>query len=202
MRKPLFTLLLLLVTQITFSQIENSYLESNLFKENIKENLYYIEQKPDNLFPEIKKLELKDIKNNTEGKFNLNSDNKKYFITNELAQKKSVFEKNEIKEDQSLKENLSSKLKTEFINKVIRKKIAREIQEYIFINEALTYGDRNIELYKNYTDLQNTLIKSIKINSKTELQIGKDIYPYLNKILKTELDKTLQNSLNLFALNF
>ena len=201
MRKPLFTLLLL-VTQITFSQIENSYLESNLFKENIKENLYYIEQKPDNLFPEIKKLELKDIKNNTEGKFNLNSDNKKYFITNELAQKKSVFEKNEIKEDQNLKENLSSKLKTKFINKVIRKKIAREIQEYIFINEALTYGDRNIELYKNYTDLQNTLIKSIKINSKTELQIGKDIYPYLNKILKTELDKTLQNSLNLFALNF
>ena len=46
------------------------------------------------------------------------------------------------------------------------------------------------------------LILSKKITSKIELQIGKDIYPYLNKIQKTELDKTMQNSLNLFAINF
>ena len=87
-------------------------------------------------------------------------------------------------------------------NKIIQKKIAEEILKYMIMNEALTYGDRYLNEYKDFTDLENKLILSKKITSKIELQIGKDIYPYLNKIQKTELDKTMQNSLNLFAINF
>lgn len=65
----------------------------------------------------------------------------------------------------------------------------------MLINEALSYGHRNLEFYKSYTDIENKLIISTPINSEIRVQLGKDIYPYLNKILKTELDETLQNSL-------
>ena len=85
---------------------------------------------------------------------------------------------------------------------MIKKKIAEEIKNYINMNEALTYGDRSLNSYKNLLELENKLIITQKITSEIEVQIGKDIYTYLKKMLKSEIDKTLQNSLNLFAINF
>ena len=123
---------------------------------------------------------------------NVNTQREAEFLVN-----KKAFKGVQLKTD-----NMNTSLKTEFVNKIIQKKIAEEILKYIIMNEALTYGDRYLNEYKDFTDLENKLILSKKITSKIELQIGKDIYPYLNKIQKTELDKTMQNSLNLFAINF
>lgn len=201
MRKTLY-ILLILAYQVSFSQVEKAEtLNEKLFENTLSERSFTVSEVPVNLFPEIITLELKDIKNNSEGKFSLNNNNKKYFVIKQ--NETSIFEKttNSIKKTE-LTNNLSANVKKEFVDTVIRKKIAEEIEKYMQINEALTYGDRNIKFYKEYIISENKLIVNKVLTPEIELQIGKDIYPYLNKILKTELDKTLQNSLNLFVINF
>lgn len=149
-------------------------------------------------FPEIVKLEVKDTKNNSEGKFTINKKTKAFFNKSIANYSNVDMNKKEVLNNS----NLTTNINKEFVNKIIRKKIAEEIKNYMSLNEALTYGDRNIDLYRNYEDLENKLIKNYSVNSEIEVQIGKDIRPFVNKILKTELDKTLQNSLNLFVINF
>ncbi|NVJ89090.1 MAG: hypothetical protein HWD82_06585 [Flavobacteriaceae bacterium] len=76
------------------------------------------------------------------------------------------------------------------------------MNKLIYTNDALNYGDRHLALIKNYQNLENKLIIHKKISSEVELQIGKIILPFIKKINKTELDKALQNSLNVLAVNF
>lgn len=199
--KNLLSISFLLIFNFSFSQVDKkteSFLEIPLFENNIEESHFVVKKQALDFFSAIIKLEVKETKSNSEGKFTLNSKSKIFFnktiedYTNSMIDKKNV-EKSS---------NLTTKINKEFVDKIIRKKIAEEIQNYLSINEALTYGDRNIDLYINYDELENKLVKSYPISSDVDIQIGKDIYPYLNKILKTELDKTLQNSLNLLAINF
>ena len=193
---------IILTAQISFSQkeIKNINLNKALIF-NINDKLNNGLSK--NIFLEIKNPKIKDFKNNSEGKFSFN-ESKKELFKNEKEENDTEFlvNKKAFKGVQLKTDNMNTSLKTEFVNKIIQKKIAEEILKYIIMNEALTYGDRYLNEYKDFTDLENKLILSKKITSKIELQIGKDIYPYLNKIQKTELDKTMQNSLNLFAINF
>jgi len=193
---------IILTAQISFSQKEIKDINLNkvlIFNVNEKLNNGFTK----NIFSEIKNPTIKDFKNNSEGKFSFNASNKELFKNDkeenntEFLASKKAFKGVQLKTD-----NMNTSLKTEFVNKIIQKKIAEEILKYMIMNEALTYGDRYLNEYKDFTDLENKLILSKKITSKIELQIGKDIYPYLNKIQKTELDKTMQNSLNLFAINF
>ena len=193
---------IILTAQISFSQKEIKDINLNkalIF--NLNEKLNNGLSK--NIFLEIKNPKIKDFKNNSEGKFSFN-ESKKELFKNEKEENDTEFlvNKKAFKGVQLKTDNMNTSLKTEFVNKIIQKKIAEEILKYIIMNEALTYGDRYLNEYKDFTDLENKLILSKKITSKIELQIGKDIYPYLNKIQKTELDKTMQNSLNLFAINF
>lgn len=193
---------IILTAQISFSQKEIKNINLNkavIFNVNDKLNNGLSK----NIFSEIKNPKIKDFKNNSEGKFSFN-ESKKELFKNEKEENDTEFlvNKKAFKGVQLKTDNMNTSLKTEFVNKIIQKKIAEEILKYIIMNEALTYGDRYLNEYKDFTDLENKLILSKKITSKIELQIGKDIYPYLNKIQKTELDKTMQNSLNLFAINF
>ena len=195
----------LLVFQMSFSQIKDSGTKNSLIKFfDAKETVEYfkVNKEPKNHFPEIIKLEIKDIENNTEGKFGLNESNQKYFSATNTESVNTIFNaKNNITETE-VSSNLETNTKQKLIKAIIKKKIAVEIRDFILQNEALTYGDRNLEEYKNLVNLENKLIQTVSVSNDVELQLGKDIYPYLNKILKTELDKTLQNSLNLFAINF
>ena len=189
MRNSIY-LLFALSFNIAFSQIEkndHTFLNKIDFKNKISESDFLIKNEPKNLFPEIVNLKIKDIKNNSEGKFSLNDSNKKHFIADEKKNTNTT---------------ITLSVKKEFIEKIIQKKIAKEIQEYMMLHEALTFSDKNIDVYHSYVELENKLIVSHSIYKDIEIQIGKDIYPYLNKMLKTELDKTLQNSLNLLAINF
>ena len=71
-----------------------------------------------------------------------------------------------------------------------------------FQNSLDFNGDKNINFYKNYNTDVNKLIFAYQLQDKTEFVIGTDIHNFMNMILKTEINKTLQNSLNLFAINF
>ena len=204
MRKSIY-ILFALTCNIAFSQIEKSddLFLSTLNFENKEEVLDFLTKKDAKKFSsEIVNLNIKNIKNNSEGKFNLNHSNKKYFVADKTTTSVTIFNQNQKVQEVKLDQNISSSVKKEFINEIILKKLAKEIEEYMHLKDALTYGDRNIDLYRSYLELENKLIVSYAMYKNIELQIGKDIYPYLNKTTKTELDKTLQNSLNLLAVNF
>lgn len=194
MRKIICIIICLLYCKLAFSQIKhnenNTFSTKSLHNINFTENISNVNNHLENLFSEIIKIEIKDIQKNSEGKFG------------EETKVKKIFNTRENKRKENLNSSLLLKAKEEFIFEVIDKKLDEEIEKYIQNHEALTYGDRNLEFYKNYDELKNKLIIRKKIFKQIELQIGKDIYPYLTKILKTELDKTLQNSLNLMAVNF
>lgn len=85
-----------------------------------------------------------------------------------------------------------------FINKLITDKI---IQDDL-INEAFTYRDRNIESYRNYPELVDLFNVKYTITEDLEVQTGDNIYDFINKPFKSELDRTLFNSLNLLAISF
>lgn len=205
MKNLLFTMFLL-AFQTSFTQVENKDINSiktSSFEAGDKENIFSRNITLKNMFSEIKKFELIDFKNNSEGKFSFN-DTKKELFQNDLEQDKTSFltSKKPIQPRKLNTNNLDTTINTAFVDKVIQKKIAEEIQKYMAMNESLTYGDRYLDAYKDFTNLENKLILSYKVNAVIEVQVGKDIYPFLKKNLKTELDKTLQNSLNLFAINF
>lgn len=201
MRK-IIHIIFLLSFQFVFSQIKNIE-NKTLYKKSLH-NIILFEYKHDvnnhleNIFSEVIELDVKDIQKNSEGKFGVDSSRKNLFKTKENTTQVLIFYKSKNPQNS----NLILEAKEKFITKVIAKKLDEEIEKYILNNEALTYGDRNIAFYKNYTELKNKLLVRKTISESIQIQIGKDIYPYLNKILKTELDKTIQNSLNVLAINF
>jgi hypothetical protein len=202
MKKYIFTALVLIVN-LSFAQEEkkNEFsFQSNLFDTNIEENHFSIKEANDNkistLFPEIFSLKLKDFTNNSEGKFSISKDNKELFVQSYTNSDNKNLNQNYI----SNKSYVSLDMDDKFVNKIIVKKM---VNENVVLDESQSYGDRNLELYRsNFPSTRNELITEFRINSNFELQIGKSLYPYLNKNLKTELDRTLQNSINLLALNF
>jgi len=102
--------------------------------------------------------------------------------------------------------NLSStsvKNKKDFIDTVILKILKNKNIDISDFQNSLDFnGDKNINFYKNYNTDVNKLIFAYQLQDKTEFVIGTDIHNFMNMILKTEINKTLQNSLNLFAINF
>ena len=199
MKKLIYTFILLLFYQIQIAQekIKVSFLDTSLFTaENskeltVKENFNTISSTEINIPSPLL------LKVNSEGKFLLDNSSKAFFVEivkkSEVVNNKSIDNKNVA---------LSVDTKQEFINKLLLEKLQVELNKLILIDDSFSYGDRNIDLYRNYSQLENKLIITKTINSEIEIQIGNSVYPFLNKILKTEIDKTLQNSLNLLAINF
>ena len=144
-----------------------------------------------NFMSDVIFLTSKEVKLNSDGKFLINQKTKEHFEN--VSSKKTVTNKNV---------HLSADNMQEFIENIILQKLESALEKLAFNNESLTYGDRNIEVYRNYQNLRDKLIASQKIANNIEIQTGNNLYPYINKIQKTELDKTLQNSLNLLAINF
>ncbi|UAM98596.1 hypothetical protein K8354_01835 [Polaribacter litorisediminis] len=156
-------------------------------------------------FQEVVPIEFEKRINVNEGKFSLKEINDK-----SLTSLLSDLDKNAktkfliIEEVASSKESSASKksiiivANQKFINKLISSKI---IQDEL-IAEAITYGDKNLEYSSNYPELVDILNVKHTISEDLELQIGNNIYSFINNPFKTVLDKTLSNSLNLLAFNF
>ena len=197
MKKLIYILFISLFyqTQIAQERINISFFDASVFKTEESKKI-----SESTNFNSISSSEIKIetplmVKVNSEGKFLLNDSSKAFFgeIENKSESKKGLNDKNIA---------LVVDAKQEFINKVILERLQEELNKLIVLDESFTYGDRNIDLYRDYSQLENKLIITKYLNSEIEIQIGNSVYPYLNKLLKTEIDKTLQNSLNLLAINF
>ena len=197
MKKLIYILFISLFyqTQIAQERINISFFDASVFKAEESKKT-----SESTNFNSISSSEIKIetplmVKVNSEGKFLLNDSSKAFFgeIEKKSEAKKGLNDKNIA---------LVVDAKQEFINKVILERLQEELNKLIVLDESFTYGDRNIDLYRDYSQLENKLIITKYLNSEIEIQIGNSVYPYLNKLLKTEIDKTLQNSLNLLAINF
>ena len=201
--KNIFILAAILLTNTLFSQNNNEFstpVNQVNFETDIKENYYLNESdKFLNLFTDVNFLE-SNLKINTERKFLMKSLEKENILSSNLKNESIIITKNKRSAEDA--NSLIADAKSTFVNIIIEDKLKEELLKSLNANEALNYGDKNIDLYVEYEEMRNKLIKSYEINDSVEFQIGKSVYPYLNKILKTEIDKTLRNSLNLFVVNF
>lgn len=187
-------LILVIVIQISFAQEKvNVNLINDTFLSKLNEPTL---NTPSFIESEISSFLDKKVTLTPEGKFLLNKDTELFF-GNILK----ISENPVVALDRENK-NLETDTKKVFINKIVLEKLEKDMAKLLAENENLTYGDRYMVLLKNLESLQNKLIVTEKISEGMEIQLGKSLYPYLNKINKTELDKTLQNSLNLMAINF
>ena len=90
-----------------------------------------------------------------------------------------------------------------FVDKIVLKILQDENIRIADFQSSLDFnGDKNIGYYKNYVGDVNRLIIAHHLKENISVQIGNDIYSYVNKMFKTEIDRTLLSSLNLFAINF
>lgn len=199
--KNILTSIIIIISIHTFSQSELKKGFNDVFQTvKVEENHFFVQD----IFQKLNLQLFEEIK--------ISEDLKKYPI----AEKKFLFkektntifsetiQKNIVEENtMSSKESFFIEMNEDFIENVIVKLFIEEdkIQEIVF-NDAKNYGDRNVEIYKNLSDLENKLLIVYKINDSKSIQIGNSIFPYLNKLQKTDVEKTLNTSLNLLAVNF
>jgi hypothetical protein len=196
--KNILLITCVLIVNLSFSQKDINALSEKIFYSNIEEN-HYIPTTYD-FFALEKQKELQALKtikviNNSEGKFPLYSDeDQRLFDFEEMVPQKSILDLNSIT---SIKNN------NDFLDQVILKILnEKKINIVDFQNSQDFNGDKNYHFYNNYATDVNKLIIAYQLKGETEFQIGMDINNSIKKILKTEIDKTLQNSINLFAINF
>jgi len=143
--------------------------------------------------------------NNSEGKFALYESYQKelldaYFLSSknnrEIVRKEA--KKNTKKRSSIIIDNYS-----EFINKIIAKAYKNEFQNYKIILEQIDEVNNKTDYLDNQIQIkQDKLNKKIAVDDNINIEIGQNIYKYINKIYKSELDKTLNNSINLLVVNW
>ena len=175
--KNILLITCVLIVNLSFSQKDINALSEKIFYSNIEEN-HYIPTTYDFSILE-KQKELQALKT-------INFE--------EMVPQKSILNLNSI---------TSIKNSNDFLDQVILKILNdKKINIVDFQNSPDFNGDKNYHFYNNYATNVNKLIIAYQLKGETEFQIGMDINNSINKILKTEIDKTLQNSINLFAINF
>ncbi|PQB06281.1 hypothetical protein BST83_03115 [Polaribacter filamentus] len=195
--KNILLITCVLIFNLSFSQKDVNALSEKIFYSNIEEN-HYIPTYDFFALEKQKELQaLKTIKviNNSEGKFPLYShEDQSLFDFEGMVPQKSILNLNSIT---SIKNN------NDFLDQVILKILNdKKINIVDFQNSSDFNGDKNYHFYNNYATDVNKLIIAYQLKGETDFQIGMEINNFINKILKTEIDKTLQNSINLFAINF
>jgi hypothetical protein len=198
MKNTLFITCVLIVN-LTFSQRDTDSFLKKTFQTNIEESHYeantfnvFSQEKLEKIYP------MKSIKplNNSEGKFALYSTNDKILFDIERS-----YTNESIITQVSTK--TTSRSNDAFVDSVILKIIQDRNMDIADFNKIDDFnGDKNINFYKNYPSDNNKLIGTFQLKGKTQLQIGNDINSYMHKISKSEIDKTLLNSLNLLVINF
>jgi hypothetical protein len=190
---------------LSFAQ-ENSTSLLTIFNDENKSSLLTA-NKDANLsrFQEIVLVDFENKKTINEAKFSLNDFNDKSLnsLLIELD-KKNITEFFIIEKvlsdvsNASTKKNFIITTNKKFIDDLITAKIVQEG----LLNEVINYGDRDLETFRNYSAPKDILNVTYKITSSTQLQIGNSVIPFIKKPFKSEIDKTLLNSLNLLAFNF
>jgi predicted PilT family ATPase len=196
--KNIILIICLLIVNLSFSQKDSKPFLKKVFYNHVEEK-----QQQTNAFnffglQGLEKLKLlKSIKptNNSEGKFPFYNNNKQ-LLDLELAVNKEI-----AAEEMMVGEQI--KKKTIFVDKVVLKILKdNNIESEEYINRVDFQRGRTSHFSENYTLDVNKLTFVYQFKNEVEFKIGKDLYAYLSKIYKSELDKTLLNSLNLFVMNF
>jgi hypothetical protein len=198
MKNTLFITCVLIVN-LTFSQKDTNSFLKKIFQTNIEESHYEAntfniisQEKLEKIYP------MKSIKpvNNSEGKFVLYSTSDKVLFDIERSYtNESIIKKVSTK--------TTPRSNGAFVDSVILKIIQDRNMDIADFNKIDDFnGDKNINFYKNHPSDNNRLIVTYQLKGKTQLQIGNDINSYVHKISKSEIDKTLLNSLNLLVINF
>lgn len=187
-----------LVINLSFAQVEFNPYSKKIFYNNNEESTYILNTY--NFFTLEKQQEIHEVPtikaiNNSEGKFPLYSQKAPIiFEATEIVKPTNIIELTTVKINRN---------SNDFIHNVIVKILKdHKIERLDDKNNIEKTQNSTITWNNNYVTEINNLIITHKLYDQTELQIGKDIYSYMNKILKTEIDKTLQNSLNLFVINY
>lgn len=188
----IFIFIILMQTSFAQEKVDMNLIDSSFLSTLNKTN----NNAPSFIESELSDFLDKQVTLTAEGKFLLNKESERFF-GNILK----ISENPVVALDRE-NQNLETDTKKVFVNKIILQKLEKDITRLLEENESLAYGDRYIILLKNLESLQNKLIVTKQLTEGLEIQVGKSLYPYLNKINKTEIDKTLQNSLNLIAINF
>ncbi|MFK8061003.1 MAG: hypothetical protein AB8B78_13040 [Polaribacter sp.] len=183
--KSIILFVLVIIVNSSYAQEKNN-LQKSIFKVHIEENHYLVDDIFTNSLTKIEEFKAFEPVNNSEGKF------PKY-----KSEQKILLESSATKDliPVTLTDNQIG-----FINDLIMKKlIERNEMQY---NEAKFYGDRAIVFSYNFPKAIDRLNKNFNLTDGVDVQIGKNIYKNIQKIYKSEIDKTLQSSLNLLAINF
>jgi hypothetical protein len=204
--KNILSIYFAMLVSISFAQ-ENSSNAIEVFnnENNTAFSLTTMEDAKFLKFQEVVPVDFEKKINVNEGKFSLKEIKNKSLtsLLSDLDKKtkaKFLIIEDIISSNQSLilEKSITIIANRKFINKLITEKI---IQDDL-INEAVTYGDRNLESYRNYTELVDLFNVKYTITEDLEVQTGDNIYDFINKPFKSELDRTLFNSLNLLAISF
>ena len=196
--KNIILVLCLLLVNLSFSQKDTNPFLMKVFYSNVEENQY--QANTSNFFglEGLEKLKLlKSIKptNNSEGKFPFYSNNKVL-----LKLKRSEKKGRIVEEMIATKQHKNS---TKFVNQVVLKILQdKNIDCTDFISSVDFQRGRTNHFSENYTLEANKLMVAYQLKNGIEFQLGKDIFAYLNKMYKSELDIALFNTLNLFVINF
>ncbi len=204
--KKILLICFVFIINFSFAQEKSTYKLSSFNKKKIN---YFSSNDNDNSdlvkYDGVFSLDLKNVITVNEGKFSLKDINNKTItsLLSELDHNSKtqflILENMTIEvKNSSNKSSMILVINQKFINKLITAKIVQEG----LISEVVNYGDIEIETYRNYAEMTDVLNAKFTISSNIELQIGNNIYPFLNKPLKMEIEKTLLNSLNLLAFNF
>ncbi|TMM32048.1 hypothetical protein FDT66_00860 [Polaribacter aestuariivivens] len=199
MRATIFLSVFILIVHISYAQVDKINLQQTVI--NIEENHYQFGNNSLQTTFEIKFEEILKPTNNSEGKFPL------YTLNNE--QLKTEFTKDfKLKDTRSKQDKIAletnsllAQKQIEFIENLIIKKIKENNSNITYVKEFQIKNSLNDEQSIITVD-KDVLNQTYSLNSIIEIQIGKNLNNYLKKINKTELDRTLQNSLNLLAINF
>jgi ribosomal protein L17 len=84
-----------------------------------------------------------------------------------------------------------------FINKIITDKTKQRNLN----NKSINLTNSALVAFNNFPEMLDLLNVNYTLTRNLELEIGDNIYSFINKPFKSELDKTLFNSLNLLTLN-
>ncbi|MDP5104865.1 MAG: hypothetical protein NWQ31_01705 [Polaribacter sp.] len=196
--KNILLICCVLIINLSFAQEDLNLTSKKIFYTISEENNYILNTH--NFFALEKQEEIHELNsikaiNNSEGKFPLYSQK-----TPNLFEVTAYVNPINIIELTTVKINKNS---NDFIHNVIVK-ILQDKNIAIIDDKKNIEDSKNstIESIHNYVTEINNLIITHKLYDKTELQVGKDLYSCMNKMLKTDIDKTLQNSLNLFVINY
>jgi hypothetical protein len=185
MKNLILFLLLITVTRF-YAQNEGTILKYNGLLNSTNIKVIQLENEYQSIFDEITNFEPSLIESNSEGKFLKYSF---YGIESVLIENVSE----QVTDSNSLEEkSIAIVLNGDFVTKLTQK----------FSSKANNSLNSNDNFFKFDKEIMTDKLNKVVYEDDFSIQIGKNIYEYIQKLHKSDIDKTFANELNLLVFNF